>query len=78
MTADSSFVAPLINNPYLRHLRHDSVRGEDVDRPGAAHPHQLRHGVEEREAGVRQVVYQDDLQYISSLTVWQMPQWFLA
>ena len=51
-------------NDHLWHLGHHGVGDKHVDGPGAAHPDQLRHGVEEGEAGVRQVVYQDDLQYI--------------
>ena len=47
----------------LGHLTHHSVGHEHVDTPGAPHPHQLGHGVEEGEAGVRQVVYQDHLQH---------------
>lgn len=34
---------------------------EHIHGPGAAHPDQLRHGVKEGEAGVRQVVNQENL-----------------
>ena len=47
----------------LWHLTHHCVGHEHVDGLGAADPDQLGDGVEEGEAGVGQVVYQDDLQY---------------
>ena len=46
---------------YLRHLGHNGVCHKHVDGPGAAHPHQLGHGVEQGEAGVGQVVNQQHL-----------------
>ena len=47
----------------LGHLTHHCVGHEDVDVLGPADPDQLGDGVEESEASVGQVVYQDDLQY---------------
>ena len=48
----------------LWHLTHHCVCHEHVDVLGPPDPHQLGDGVEKGEASVRQVVYQDDLQYI--------------
>ena len=46
----------------LRHLTQHGVRHADEDSPGAAKPHQLAHCVLQGEAGVGQVVDQDNLQ----------------